>query len=145
MLQQFNKGRIAEFDTAITSKLKEILDDAKCPSRALELFGSKELNASVDLRAGSCLDILPTLKARSIEAIITSPPYCNRYDYTRTYALELALLGVNEDGLVSLRQHMLSCTVENREKDLLLMNKKWAKPIDVANHQGVAENTRISR
>jgi len=45
---------------------------------------------------------------------MTSPPYCNRYDYTRTYALELALLGIDEQGLLRLRQEMLSCTVENR-------------------------------
>lgn len=25
-------------------------------------------------------------------AVITSPPYCNRYDYAGTYAIELALL-----------------------------------------------------
>src|SRR5690606_22314494 len=46
---------------------------------------------------------------------ITSPPYCNRYDYTRTYALELAYLGVGED-IYRLRQEQLSCTVENRSK-----------------------------
>ncbi len=50
---------------------------------------------------------------------MTSPPYCNRYDYTRTYVLELALLGIDEQGLLRLRQEMLSCTVENRTKGLL--------------------------
>ena len=48
---------------------------------------------------------------------MTSPPYCNRYDYTRTYALELALLQVDEASLRMLRQGMVSCTVENREKE----------------------------
>ena len=38
--------------------------------------------------------------------------------------LELALLGVDEDGLVKLRQEMLSCTVENRAKDLLKLNRR---------------------
>jgi site-specific DNA-methyltransferase (cytosine-N4-specific) len=47
--------------------------------------------------------------------VITSPPYANRYDYTRTYALELAYLGVNED-IFNLRQSQLSCTVENKPK-----------------------------
>ncbi len=47
---------------------------------------------------------------------MTSPPYCNRYDYTRTYALELAFLGVEEDSLKALRQSLLSCTVENKSK-----------------------------
>ncbi|PGH38851.1 MAG: modification methylase, partial [Candidatus Nephrothrix sp. EaCA] len=48
--------------------------------------------------------------------IVTSPPYCNRYDYTRTYALELIYLGNNSDQVRRLRQAMLSCTVENKEK-----------------------------
>jgi len=65
------------------------------------------------------------LDGGGFEGIITSPPYCNRYDYTRTYALELAVLGVSSDKLTRLRQTMLSCTVENREKDLLAINQKW--------------------
>jgi hypothetical protein len=47
---------------------------------------------------------------------LTSPPYANRYDYTRTYALELAYLGCNDAQVKQLRQAMLSCTVENRDK-----------------------------
>jgi len=50
---------------------------------------------------------------------MTSPPYCNRYDYTRTYALELALLDVDEEKIRELRQAMMSCTVENRDKENL--------------------------
>ena len=48
--------------------------------------------------------------------MITSPPYANRYDYTRTYALELAYLGYDEVGFKTLRQALLSATVENRSK-----------------------------
>ena len=47
---------------------------------------------------------------------MTSPPYANRYDYTRTYALELVCLGCSEEKVKQLRQEMLSCTVENRDK-----------------------------
>jgi len=68
----------------------------------------------------------------SFDAIITSPPYCNRYDYTRTYALELALLNTDEKGLVKLRQEMLSCTVENRAKDLLAINPLWTNALAAA-------------
>ena len=64
---------------------------------------------------GSALSILPTMPGEQFDAVITSPPYCNRYDYTRTYALELAYLGVG-DGIFALRQEQLSCTVENRPK-----------------------------
>ena len=56
---------------------------------------------------------------------MTSPPYCNRYDYTRTYALELAMLGLTQAEVSGLRQEMLSCTVENREKNLLKICPQW--------------------
>jgi DNA modification methylase len=78
---------------------------------------------------------MPTLRASHVDLILTSPPYCNRYDYTRTYALELALLGTDELGLRQLRQAMLSCTVENRAKDLLAINPRWATAIAVADGQ----------
>ena len=55
------------------------------------------------------------MEADQFAGVITSPPYANRYDYTRTYALELAYLGVGEE-IFDLRQRQLSCTVENRAK-----------------------------
>lgn len=51
-----------------------------------------------------------------INGVITSPPYCNRYDYTRTYALELVYLGLGEQDIKNMRQALLSCTVESRSK-----------------------------
>jgi hypothetical protein len=68
------------------------------------------------LYQGSCLELLPKMPVNSIDFVLTSPPYANRYDYTRTYALELVFLGCNEDEVKQLRQKMLSCTVENRDK-----------------------------
>ena len=64
------------------------------------------------------------------DVVFTSPPYCNRYDYTRTYALELALLGIDEAEIVRLRQDMLSCTVENRAKNLTEINPWWEKAVE---------------
>ncbi|MDE2803344.1 MAG: site-specific DNA-methyltransferase, partial [Chloroflexota bacterium] len=52
----------------------------------------------------------------SFDMVITSPPYANRYDYTRTYALELAWLGFGQEDFSALRQQMLSATVENKSK-----------------------------
>ena len=85
----------------------------------------------IGLLKGSCLDFLPKLENRSYSGVITSPPYCNRYDYTRTYALEHAILGVNESELISLRQAMLSCTVENKVKELTDFNHRWQTAIDI--------------
>ena len=129
--KKFDKGRIEKFDDAITRKLKEIRDDLK-GHQNLFLFDNKEdiKKGEIFLINGSCLEELPKFERNSIDAVITSPPYCNRYDYTRTYALELALLGIDEQRLSELRQNMLSCTVENREKDLLKMNPSWLTAIN---------------
>jgi DNA modification methylase len=89
----------------------------------------------IDQYEGSVLDVLPTLSTDHYAGVVTSPPYCNRYDYTRTYALELAMLGVNETGLVDLRQRMLSCTVENRPKDLVAMRPEWETAIQAADRE----------
>ena len=86
---------------------------------------------SVNLLNGSCLDVLSKLESGVYSGIITSPPYCNRYDYTRTYALEHALLGVGEIELAKLRQAMVSCTVENRAKKLLALNRGWQTAVDI--------------
>ena len=56
------------------------------------------------------------MPSNSINGVITSPPYCNRYDYTRTYALELNYLGLSAKEITTLRQALLSCTVENKSK-----------------------------
>ena len=115
-VKPFDKGHIQPFDVAIQRKLDEIYRDFE-PNRAiLDLFSYGDVKGSIEIIQGSCLETLPTLSTASFDGIITSPPYCNRYDYTRTYALELAMLGVDEDRIRQLRQAMVSCTVENREK-----------------------------
>jgi DNA modification methylase len=131
----FDKGEILSFERAICDKLDEISADLRPVTRQAELFPVESTRGEIQLFGGSCLDIMPTLPADTYNTIITSPPYCNRYDYTRTYALELALLGLGEKNIVKLRQEMLSCTVENRAKDLLRMNPQWAKAIAVASEQ----------
>jgi DNA modification methylase len=136
----FDKGKILAFDMAITHKLHQIVDDLRSGELPEDLFAKTLSKADVKLHGGSCLDILPKLKTESYDCLITSPPYCNRYDYTRTYALELALLGVGEDGLVKLRQEMLSCTVENRAKDLLKLNPDWKPAITAADNQTLLQN-----
>ena len=134
----FNKGEILSFDVAIKSKLEEILCDISIDHNDTDLFSvtKKEIvPGKIEILKGSCLELLPTRVSRSYTGIITSPPYCNRYDYTRTYALEHALLGIREHGLVALRQAMLSCTVENKKKELLSFNEKWSKAIDICDRQ----------
>ena len=130
----FDKGRILSLDEAIVEKLIEIKDDINLDDDNIGLFSfmQEDIRAGdVNLLEGSCLAVLPKLKSRAYSGIITSPPYCNRYDYTRTYALEHALLGVNEIELADLRQAMLSCTVENRAKALIDLNPEWQTAIGI--------------
>lgn len=131
----FDKGEILSFDKAITSKLHEIVTDLRSAELPEDLFAATRSKADVQLYGGSCLEILPHLATESYDCLITSPPYCNRYDYTRTYALELALLGIDEGELLKLRQEMLSCTVENRAKDLLVLNPEWKQAVLAADQQ----------
>jgi DNA modification methylase len=132
----FNKGEIQDFNEAMTEKLEEIIQDIKGESAndLFEFLTPVIKKGRLSIIGGSCLQELPRLDENSIDLVITSPPYCNRYDYTRTYALELAMLGVDETGLLKLRQEMLSCTVENREKDLLSLNPAWISPVSICNN-----------
>ena len=120
MKGSFDKGKILSFEEAISAKLELI----GCDLLTYEFFSSSKSAMSKTI-SGSCLDVLPKLPSEYFGATITSPPYCNRYDYTRTYALELAALGIDEIGIRKLRQEMLSCTVENKQKDLLSKNPSW--------------------
>lgn len=128
----FSKGEILTFCDAIDQKLKQMASDLNVGSIQLNLFGDNLSSQSTDIKhskikksepelhQGSCLEILPTLPANSIDFVMTSPPYVNRYDYTRTYALELVFLGCSDEKVKQLRQEMLSCTVENRDKSSYL-------------------------
>lgn len=106
---EFSKGDVADFRFALISKLELMLDD-------LRNRNGGTYSKNVRVFEDSCLNVLPTLADKSIDLVLTSPPYCNRYDYTRTYALELAFLGLTDDGVKTIRQRLLSCTVENRSK-----------------------------
>ena len=115
----FDKGKIYTFEEAVKSKLNQIIQDL-APNHTTSLFDQfdsiKIDKQPVNIIEGSCLEKLPKFKSDFFDFIITSPPYCNRYDYTRTYALELVYLGYDSDQVRNLRQTMLSCTVENKEK-----------------------------
>jgi len=112
-LAHFHKGTIHPFRKAVLRQLATMADDM---ATVAELRPRASPLGSLDIRQGSCLDSLPQMAGESVDLVITSPPYCNRYDYTRTYALELAFLGSSAQEVKNLRQEMLSCTVENKEK-----------------------------
>ncbi len=112
--KKIDKGPLPTVKEALLRSLNEILADL-IASQGITLPAHSEQR----LIHGSTLEVLPTLPDQQYTAVITSPPYANRYDYTRTYALELAYLGVGED-IFALRQRLLSCTVESRSKAIWL-------------------------
>lgn len=131
--KEFTKGELSSVQTALLAALDHIIIDLESLQASLP---DSNCQALIE---GSSLSVLPRTEANQFEATITSPPYCNRYDYTRTYALELAFLGVDEDGIKKLRQQLLSCTVESRSKlqqlkdDYTLLNrmKDWERIVQV--------------
>ncbi len=80
----FNKGTILGFEKAICDKIDEIIFDLQTRGKQKPLFTSKHSKGTINLYGGSCLEVLPTIPTGTYDAIITSPPYCNRYDYTRS-------------------------------------------------------------
>ncbi|MGC8877887.1 MAG: hypothetical protein ACP5R2_01520 [Anaerolineae bacterium] len=106
---EFVKEKILDFKPALIQRLRLMLDDIQYAEKG-------DLSKRVRIVHGSCLDELPRLPNDHFGLIITSPPYCNRYDYTRTYALELAYMGLGEKEVRELRQALITSTVENQLK-----------------------------
>lgn len=104
-----NKGKLPDVKQLLLESLNKIIIDLGKLQREPPLPGQQQLIE------GNMLYTLPQMAADQFNGVITSPPYANRYDYTRTYALELAYLGVGDE-IFKLRQNQLSCTVENRPK-----------------------------
>jgi DNA modification methylase len=109
-IQGIDKGALPDVKQLLLEKLNRIIIDIG------KLQREAPPPSQQSLIAGNTLYTLPTMAAEQFAAVITSPPYANRYDYTRTYALELAYLGVAEE-IFNLRQNQLSCTVENKSKE----------------------------
>lgn len=107
--RKLHKPFIPTLGEALSRRLAEIAADIP---ELRHRYGG----ADTEFIDGSSLTELRHLPAESFDAVVTSPPYANRYDYTRTYALELAYLGYDADRFKELRQALLSATVENRSK-----------------------------
>ncbi len=103
---------IPEAKETILSELYHVRRDIELIQTQIE----EATPASINFIENSVLYELPIMNGEILKGVITSPPYCNRYDYTRTYALELVYLGLSEDQVRKMRQMLLSCTVESKSK-----------------------------
>ena len=110
---RMHKGPILPLSDALEARLAEMSED-------IEPLKEEYGKGVPELIIGSSLERLRLLPSCSFDMVITSPPYANRYDYTRTYALELAWLGYGQEAFSALRQSLLSATVENKPKMELL-------------------------
>jgi hypothetical protein len=86
----------------------------------IRMFGLwPKTNAKTTVLHGDARELcLPPKYLGAISAVLTSPPYLNRYDYSRTYALELCLLSVkSHQDMVNVRHSLLRSHVESREHE----------------------------
>ena len=110
---KLHKPFLPTLSEALYRRVREIADDLSALKAKYEGVAPKFIE-------GSSLNELQKLPDKSFDAVVTSPPYANRYDYTRIYALELAYLGYDAERIKELRQALLSATVENKSKRELL-------------------------
>lgn len=103
---------ISDAHKLIVEELAHVISEIKL----IQENNNEDNSAHINYVQNTVLKELPLLEDNSINGVITSPPYCNRYDYTRTYALELVYLGLGEQEIKDLRQALLSCTVESKSK-----------------------------
>lgn len=98
----------------------------------VHLFSVSTFPASVQFGdARNCNDYVPS---KSIAAVITSPPYPNEKDYTRTTRLESVLLG-----MVSTRKEL-----QNLKKTLVRSNTRSVYSMD-KDDEWVSEHPEVSR
>ena len=108
---RLDKGKLPTLKQSLLDELNSVYHDIITIQK-----NASPNNANLQFIESNALYELPKLESNILNGVITSPPYCNRYDYTRTYALELAYLGISDEKIKRLRQELLSCTVENKPK-----------------------------
>ena len=136
---KLHKGHLPTLSHALERRLADITHD-------LPFLSQEYRGARPHLIDGSSLRRLKDLPSESFDAVVTSPPYANRYDYTRTYALELVFLGYDDSDIKRLRQDLLSATVENKSKRDLLAREYdgsslVASAFEMADGQGALQES----
>lgn len=97
---------------ALRKQLTRMIDDLCVQQQAL----FKEGKADIEIYQGDARELsLPKNYWGKIGAVITSPPYLNRYDYSRTYALELCTLYVKDfKDIKDIRHSLLRSHIESK-------------------------------
>jgi hypothetical protein len=110
----------------LKKQLTNMIVDLRVQQQAL----FKEGKAKVEIYQGDARELaLPRKYWGKIGAVITSPPYLNRYDYSRTYALELCTLYVKDFKDMRdirhslLRSHIESKVHQDKELNILVVDE----------------------
>lgn len=94
---------------------KKVYEAEKDIQAARNLWDADVLKFLPFTQIGDARDLAGVAFAQPPTAIITSPPYANRYDYTRTYSLELCFHFVkNFEELKALRFSVLRSHIESK-------------------------------
>lgn len=77
----------------------------RCVRQILQRAGENEVRAEAQIRLGDARSL--DLRAESVDAVITSPPYLNAIDYLRGHRLALVWLGYSLDELRTIRSNSI--------------------------------------
>lgn len=115
-------GKIKQDASVVSAWLRRLTKIAN------DLSELSDYDTVSEIYCGDAREIDQILKPNSVDAVITSPPYPNEKDYTRTVRIESVILGFFEDrtDLRATKQHLLrsnSRTVYKADTD-----HEWIPP-----------------
>ncbi len=122
--------KLPQVEDALCRKVRQAEQDL---SHAKRIFNGKWSRSCLpEIHLGDTRDLSNTLFEKAPTAIFTSPPYVNRYDYTRSYSLELCFHFVkNFEELKDIRFGILRSHIESK-----------VDPKEVPNHPVIQEVVR---
>lgn len=159
-LALFNLVKVlaSEYKSSNPTWIKKPLEEEKISFSRLEIEGQfkRELEILIkksDLRTLSLMKNPEILIAKSeqiplddcsIDAVITSPPYCTRIDYAVMTRLELAVLGISNTEFKQLRHSLIGAPVVHKVRPQL--KEDWGETCiktlnSIKNHYSKASNT----
>lgn len=112
-LRFVRKDTIPNVEKRFKEIVADYLNDVIKESHSLFSSNGKDSH-NISFQVGDAREI--NLKSKSTGIVLTSPPYLNRYDYTRIYALEMALIGLSDIDVRVIRKNTLKSHVEAKHK-----------------------------
>lgn len=110
----WTKTRSAPEDAVRLSfaQIGEMLRSDLASIRLLDRSNPRPRVAEADVLAADSCEL--PLAEGSVDAVISSPPYCTRIDYAVSTRMELAVLGLDHHAGEDLRRKMIGTTLTNR-------------------------------